>query len=273
MDAALTVLLNLDHRGAVGAEENTGDGAGLLTQVPDAFLRAVVDFPLPPAGGYAPGLVFLPGAEDGPAAVADAVAGIETIAAEEDLTVLGWREVPTDPSMIGPSARESMPTFRRLFVADAAGKRTGLDLDRRTFRLRKRIEREPGRLPRLAVRPDPGLQGHAHHHPPTALLPRPLRRAAGQRDRPGALPLLHQHLPVLAARPAVPAARAQRGDQHRARQPRLDGGPGGHRVLGRARRPGAAHPDLHPRRLGLGHLRRGPRGSSTSPAGPCRTRS
>ncbi|UNX56159.1 glutamate synthase large subunit [Georgenia sp. TF02-10] len=144
VDAALTVLLNLDHRGAVGAEENTGDGAGLLTQVPDAFLRAVVDFPLPPAGGYAPGLVFLPGAEDGPAAVADAVAGIETIAAEEDLTVLGWREVPTDPSMIGPSARESMPTFRQLFVADAAGKRTGLDLDRRTFRLRKRIERELG---------------------------------------------------------------------------------------------------------------------------------
>src|SRR5919108_5821869 len=56
---ALTVLRNLDHRGAKGAEPDDGDGAGILTQIPDAFFRAVVDFPLPPAGAYAAGIVFL----------------------------------------------------------------------------------------------------------------------------------------------------------------------------------------------------------------------
>ncbi|WP_127129210.1 glutamate synthase large subunit [Georgenia sp. SYP-B2076] len=142
VDAGLTALTNLDHRGAVGAEENTGDGAGMLTQVPDAFLRAVVDFDLPAAGRYAAGLVFLPGAGKGEDARADAVARIEAIAAEEDLTVLGWREVPVDASMIGPSALETMPTFRQLFVT--GGELAGLELDRRAYRLRKRSERETG---------------------------------------------------------------------------------------------------------------------------------
>ncbi|WP_447925429.1 glutamate synthase large subunit [Georgenia muralis] len=143
VDAGLTALHNLDHRGAVGAEENTGDGAGLLTQVPDAFLRAVAGFGLPPAGRYAAGLVFLPGESAGEAAVAEAVAGIEAIAADEGLTVVGWRDVPVDASMIGPSALASMPTFRQLFVADPDGA-AGLELDRLTYRLRKRSERETG---------------------------------------------------------------------------------------------------------------------------------
>ena len=60
VDAGLTALLNLDHRGAVGAEEDSGDGAGILTQIPDAFLRDVVDAELPPAGFYAIGMAFLP---------------------------------------------------------------------------------------------------------------------------------------------------------------------------------------------------------------------
>ena len=60
VDKAITALLNLEHRGAAGAEPNTGDGAGILLQVPDAFLRAVVDFELPPEGSYATGIAFLP---------------------------------------------------------------------------------------------------------------------------------------------------------------------------------------------------------------------
>ncbi|HWJ84079.1 MAG TPA: hypothetical protein VNR62_01545, partial [Cellulomonas sp.] len=60
VDAGLTALLNLDHRGAVGAEEDSGDGAGILTQIPDAFLRDVVDAELPAAGFYAIGMAFLP---------------------------------------------------------------------------------------------------------------------------------------------------------------------------------------------------------------------
>lgn len=135
VDLGLTALENLDHRGAVGAEENTGDGAGILVQVPDAFLRSVTHFHLPEPGAYAVGIAFLPGiGERG-----EAVATIEEIAAEEGLEVLGWRTVPIDSSMIGPTALACMPTFRQLFVADPNGL-SGIELDRKAFRLRKRAE-------------------------------------------------------------------------------------------------------------------------------------
>ncbi len=83
---ALTVLHNLDHRGASGAEPDTGDGAGILVQIPDAFLRASVGFPLPESGTYAAGIAFLPVRAD---QRAEAVAAAEAIVAEEGLTVLG----------------------------------------------------------------------------------------------------------------------------------------------------------------------------------------
>jgi glutamate synthase (NADPH) large chain len=135
---ALTALLRLEHRGARGAEANTGDGAGILIQVPDEFFRAVVEFELPDAGAYAAGTAFLP-AE--PADADAAVAEIDRLAAEEGLVVLGWRALPTDPDKadIGPSARAVMPGFRQLFVAGANGE-TGIGLERLTFCLRKRTE-------------------------------------------------------------------------------------------------------------------------------------
>ncbi|MGH3585932.1 MAG: glutamate synthase central domain-containing protein, partial [Pseudonocardia sp.] len=135
---ALTALLRMEHRGARGAEANTGDGAGILIQVPDEFFRAVVEFPLPAEGAYAVGTVFLPA---GRAEADAAVAEIERIATEEQLWVLGWRELPVDPDKadLGPMARAAMPTFRQLFVAGLAGE-TGIDLERRTFCLRKRAE-------------------------------------------------------------------------------------------------------------------------------------
>ena len=86
---ALTALHNLDHRGAAGAEPSSGDGAGITTQVPDAFLRDVVDFELPAAGHYAVGNAFLPTDPDEAARV---VALLGEVAAVEGLTVLGWRE-------------------------------------------------------------------------------------------------------------------------------------------------------------------------------------
>ncbi|RBQ20389.1 glutamate synthase large subunit [Spongiactinospora rosea] len=135
---ALTALCNLDHRGAKGSEPDTGDGAGILTQIPDTFLRVVTGFPLPAAGAYAAGTAFLP--SDGEAR-AIAVQMIEEIAAEEGLTVLGWRDLPVDVTNAGPSARAVMPFFRQLFVASPGGER-GLDLDRLVFRLRKRAEHE-----------------------------------------------------------------------------------------------------------------------------------
>ncbi|GII76914.1 glutamate synthase [Sphaerisporangium rufum] len=135
---ALTALCNLDHRGAKGSEPDTGDGAGILTQMPDAFLRGSAGFPLPPAGAYAAGIAFLPLDEQ---ARQIAVSLIEEIAAEEGLTVLGWRDVPIDTAHAGPSARAVMPFFRQLFVAAPDG-RTGVELDRTAFCLRKRAEHE-----------------------------------------------------------------------------------------------------------------------------------
>lgn len=139
---ALTALLRLEHRGARGAEDNTGDGAGILIQIPDEFFRAVAGFELPSAGGYAAGTAFLP--VDRAAADA-AVAKIDALAAEEGLRVLGWRDLPTDPAKadLGPSALAAMPGFRQLFVAGVDGE-TGLDLERKAFCLRKRAEHETG---------------------------------------------------------------------------------------------------------------------------------
>ncbi|SCK28945.1 glutamate synthase (NADPH/NADH) large chain [Streptomyces sp. WMMB 714] len=144
VEQGLTVLRNLEHRGATGADPETGDGAGLLVQVPDAFLRETAGFPLPEAGAYAVGIAFLPGDET---EAATAVSQIETLASEEGLDVLGWREVPVAPGLLGPGARATMPHFRQLFVKDAAedgAARTGIALDRLAFVLRKRAEREAG---------------------------------------------------------------------------------------------------------------------------------
>ncbi|GAA3606619.1 glutamate synthase large subunit [Nonomuraea rosea] len=135
---ALTALCNLDHRGAKGSEPDTGDGAGILTQIPDGFYRASVPFALPAGGRYATGIAFLPSDEE---ARGIAVGLIEEIAAEEGLTVLGWREVPVDRELPGPSARAVMPHFAQLFVAAGDGQE-GLELDRFAFCLRKRAEHE-----------------------------------------------------------------------------------------------------------------------------------
>ncbi|WP_328644189.1 glutamate synthase large subunit [Amycolatopsis sp. NBC_00348] len=142
----LAALTNLDHRGAAGAEPTSGDGAGILLQLPDELLRAEAGFELPEPDEnghhrYAAGIAFLPAdAEQRRKAVELA----ERIAVEEGLEVLGWREVPVDADRadIGPSARSVMPHFAMLFVAgDGAA---GLELDRLAFCLRKRTEHESG---------------------------------------------------------------------------------------------------------------------------------
>ncbi|MFI2349076.1 glutamate synthase large subunit [Streptomyces sp. NPDC019443] len=149
VEQALTVLRNLEHRGATGSEPDSGDGAGILLQVPDAFLREASDFELPEAGSYAVGIAFLP-ADDS----TGAVSRIEKIAAEEGLTVLGWREVPVSPDLLGNGARATMPAFSQLFVSDGPdGASKGIALDRKAFVLRKRAEREAGvYFPSLSAR-------------------------------------------------------------------------------------------------------------------------
>ncbi|MBN7536133.1 glutamate synthase large subunit [Mycobacteroides abscessus] len=141
VDKAITALLNLEHRGAAGAEPNSGDGAGIMLQIPDKFFRAVLaeqgSFELPAEGSYASGIAFLPqGSKD----AATACEAVEKIVEAEGLTVLGWREVPHDDSSLGALARDAMPTFRQLFIAGASG----IDLERRVYVVRKRIEHELG---------------------------------------------------------------------------------------------------------------------------------
>ncbi|MFT8179976.1 glutamate synthase subunit alpha [Mycobacteroides chelonae] len=137
VDKAITALLNLEHRGAAGAEPNSGDGAGIMLQIPDKFFRAVVDFELPAEGSYASGIAFLPQGSKDAAAACEAV---DKIVEAEGLTVLGWREVPHDDSSLGALARDAMPTFRQLFISGASG----IDLERRVYVVRKRIEHELG---------------------------------------------------------------------------------------------------------------------------------
>lgn len=142
--SALDALRNLEHRGAVGSDAGTGDGAGIITQVPDGFLREVTDFTLPDAGQYAVGNVFLPTDPTERTAIKRSIA---RIAAEESLVILGWREVPVRPDEVGALARAAMPVIQQLFVQSElttpdGDPLSGIALDRQAFRLRKRAERE-----------------------------------------------------------------------------------------------------------------------------------
>ena len=141
----LTALRNMEHRGATGAEPDSGDGAGILICIPDAFYREVIDFKLPEAGKYATGIIFIDKSFSDRAA-------IEAIAHEEGLSVLGWRDLPIDAKSIGKTALSVMPKFEQIFVA-GINSEFDLDLERLAFCFRKRIEhRFPLYVPSLSVR-------------------------------------------------------------------------------------------------------------------------
>src|SRR3954452_7044867 len=143
---ALWVLDHLEHRGASGAEIDTGDGAGILLQVPDELLRAETSFDLPPEGEYAVGVVFLP--KDGRG---DEIASlIERIAREEGLTFLGWRDVPVDHDVPGPSAAAVEPNIRQFFVAsDTIDDQDAFE--RKVYVVRRLIEKAVGQDDDFAI--------------------------------------------------------------------------------------------------------------------------
>ena len=136
---ALEALRRLEHRGAVGADDGTGDGAGILTQIPDALFRAVTDFTLPAPGSYAAGTAFLP---QDPTQRTQAITGLEELALDEGLRVIGWRELPINAEHIGPTARACMPHFAQLFLG--ASDENLNELDARVFRVRKRAQNKFG---------------------------------------------------------------------------------------------------------------------------------
>ncbi|MEE2612435.1 MAG: glutamate synthase central domain-containing protein, partial [Acidobacteriota bacterium] len=146
VDQALEVALNLLHRGACGCETNTGDGAGLLLQVPDKFLRretAALGFTLPATGEYGVGMLFLPRRMDERARIE---ALVTRIVAEEAQTLLGWRDVPTDDTPLGETARQGEPAMRQVFIGRGGGRGDGPDaqawFERKLYVIRKRIARE-----------------------------------------------------------------------------------------------------------------------------------
>jgi len=143
---ALTALRNLEHRGASGAEVDSGDGAGILIQIPDKFYRSVVNFDLPKASEYATGIFFVNPGETG------YQESIEKIAKEEGLKVLGWRDVPINSKSLGKTAISVMPEFKQIFISGGKNE-NDLVLERMAFCLRKRVEHTlPIYIPSLSSR-------------------------------------------------------------------------------------------------------------------------
>ncbi len=129
---ALEALRNLEHRGATGAEPDSGDGAGILIRVPDSFYREVAGFTLPAAGSYATGIAFIdPSFSD--------YDGVREIVEAENASVLGWRELPIESNSLGKTALSVMPKFMQIFIAGNKNE-SDLELDRLAFVIRKRIE-------------------------------------------------------------------------------------------------------------------------------------
>ncbi len=137
----LQILQNLTHRGACGCDPLTGDGAGILVQVPDAFLRKVcepLDITLPPRGEYGVGLVFLPGEVN---ERNECLELFEKVIREEEQRLLGWRRVPVDKTKCGDLSRRVMPEIRQIFIGRSRQTSGGDALERKLYVIRKRVER------------------------------------------------------------------------------------------------------------------------------------
>ncbi len=140
VEQALTVLQNLDHRGACGCEENTGDGAGVLLQVPHAFFEPACDglgFQLPDPGEYGVGMLFLP---DERKQRRQFEKILEDIIAGEGQRLLGWRKVPTDNLYLGETAKSCEPFVRQVFVGRGEGITDDLAFERKLYVIRRRAE-------------------------------------------------------------------------------------------------------------------------------------
>ena len=233
VEKALDALENLEHRGAEGADPNTGDGAGILMQIPTRSSAArwpASSCPRP--GRYGVGVCYLPSDPERRLSVEQLIE--ETIQAEGQRAIW-WRDVPVDDRYVGETARLSAPVIRQVIVEASE------EIERSPARVRAQAVHDPpgdrarGRAPTGAaelLEPDDRLQGDADRAPAAALLPRPARPAGRLAPGAGPLALLHQHLPELGAGPPVPHDRPQRRGQHAARQRQLDARP---RVTARLR--------------------------------------
>ena len=140
IQTALDALRNLEHRGAIGSDAGTGDGAGILIQIPDAYFRQVLDGDLPREGEYGAGLVFESSESSTRKLEREKFA---ELARSEDLEVLYWRDVPINPDVLGNLAREAMPFIGQVFVKSHSGQ-SGIELERKLYRLRRASEKTIG---------------------------------------------------------------------------------------------------------------------------------
>jgi glutamate synthase domain-containing protein 2/glutamate synthase domain-containing protein 1/glutamate synthase domain-containing protein 3 len=140
VEQALTVLENLDHRGACGCEENTGDGAGILLQVPHAFFQHACDglgFHLPEPGEYGVGMIFLPPDRNQRRRCEQV---LKEIVASEGQRLLGWRSVPTDNLYLGETAKSCEPIIRQVFVGRGEAIKDEMAFERKLYVIRRRAE-------------------------------------------------------------------------------------------------------------------------------------
>ena len=140
----LEILVNVTHRGAVGADTMAGDGAGILMQLPDTLLReeaAKCDFSLPDPGHYGVGMVFLPISTQ---ERHQCQSFVEEMVLDEGQRVLGWRDVPTDSRFLGKSVKRNEPVIRQMFVARGASCADQDAFERKLYVIRKRAENAIG---------------------------------------------------------------------------------------------------------------------------------
>jgi len=140
IERGIEVLGKLLHRGATGEDAKTGDGAGILVQLPDNFFRKQAAFlqkPLPPEGAYGAAMIFMPQDQDLQEKCRQVIA---RVVAAEEFELLGWREVPVDAEALGEKAKQDQPVIQQLFVAGPG--KSGDALERKLFVLRKQIEHE-----------------------------------------------------------------------------------------------------------------------------------
>ena len=231
LEQAIQVLKNLDHRGACGCEVNTGDGAGMLMQMPHAFLEEVcrkARITLPPAGQYGGGMVFLPRNPTDPSPGRAEVRADRAVRGPARARLAHRAD---QNGMLGETARSCEPFMRQVFIgrnpdiADDTGVRA-----QALRHPQARLQRDPhldarGRrvlVHRQPVVQDDRLQGHAAHRRSSTSISPTCATRDGDRAGAGALALQHQHVPELGPRAPLSLHRAQRRDQHAARQHQLD---------------------------------------------------
>lgn len=135
VEEGIEILCNLEHRGAVGGDQKTGDGAGMLTQMPHKFFKNILSFDLPDAGKYGGAMMFLP--LDAKKAAA-AVKMTEKVLKTEGAKLLGWRDVPVAPECLGELARKVIPSFKQLFIT--VDGLSDFELERKLYIIKKCLE-------------------------------------------------------------------------------------------------------------------------------------